>query len=150
LIPPVHSERQEERGEDLVFHRLAKRDDGRGPVEPGHAQGIGHTLRGLDVLVRCGLKPGGEGGRHVAQRPCNLDDLERTKRIFTALSRAHNGFKGELQIIVLEHADQTAWGDHPNVVPVEDWRGDNDYLIPDAWMNRCVAESGTPLGWFDD
>lgn len=30
--------------------------------------------------------------------------------------------------------DQTAWGDHPNVAPVEDWRGDTDYLIPDAWM----------------
>ena len=64
-----------------------------------------------------------------------LDDLERTKQIFTALARAQKSFEGELQIIVLEHADQTAWGDQPNVVPVQDWRGDTNYLIPAAWMN---------------
>jgi Protein of unknown function (DUF3732) len=62
-----------------------------------------------------------------------LNDLERTKQIFTAVARAHKSFNGELQIIVLEHADQTAWGELANVVPVENWRGDTDYLIPRAW-----------------
>jgi Protein of unknown function (DUF3732) len=67
-----------------------------------------------------------------AQRK-KLNDLERTKRIFTAVARAHRSFNGELQIIVLEHADQTAWGELDNVGPVENWRGDRDYLIPRAW-----------------
>jgi hypothetical protein len=62
-----------------------------------------------------------------------LNDLERTKRIFTAIARAHRSFKGKVQIIVLEHADQTAWGEQANVAPVENWRGDTDYLIPRAW-----------------
>jgi hypothetical protein len=35
--------------------------------------------------------------------------------------------------LVLEHADQTAWGEQANVAPVENWRGDTDYLIPRAW-----------------
>lgn len=64
-----------------------------------------------------------------------LNDLERTKQIFTAIARAHRSFKGEVQIIVLEHADQSAWGEQANVVMVENWRGDTDYLIPRAWEN---------------
>lgn len=56
-------------------------------------------------------------------------------RIFTATAQANKSLKGALQIIVLEHADQTAWGDQPNVVPVQDWRRDTDYLIIAAWIN---------------
>ncbi|MDX2258783.1 MAG: DUF3732 domain-containing protein [Hyphomicrobiaceae bacterium] len=64
-----------------------------------------------------------------------LDDLGRTKQIFAAIARAHRSFNGEVQIIVLEHADQTAWGEEANVALVENWRGDTDYLIPRSWGN---------------
>lgn len=62
-----------------------------------------------------------------------LDDLARTQKIFAALARAHRSFKGSLQIIVLDHADQNAWGDLPNVTAREIWRDDRDFLIPRAW-----------------
>ncbi|MEJ1117079.1 DUF3732 domain-containing protein [Phyllobacterium sp. CCNWLW109] len=64
----------------------------------------------------------------------HLDDLESTRRIFSALSRAHRAFKGRLQIIVLDHADKKAWGQHDNVFEAGNWRGDEDFLIPKSWL----------------
>ncbi|WP_334151310.1 DUF3732 domain-containing protein [Hyphomicrobium sp.] len=63
-----------------------------------------------------------------------LGDLARTQKIFSALARAQKSFKNRLQIIVLDHADQNAWGDQSNVVAPETWRGDTDYLIPRKWL----------------
>ena len=62
------------------------------------------------------------------------DDLERTKRIFAALARAHSSFEGQLQIIVVDHADHHAWGEGLNVHEIANWRGDNDFLVPRAWL----------------
>lgn len=67
-----------------------------------------------------------------AQR--HLDDLQSTRQIFHTLARAQKAFGGSLQIIVLEHADQHAWGDNPDIEEVENWRGDEDFLIPKAWL----------------
>lgn len=68
-------------------------------------------------------------------RPVTIaDDMERTKRIFTALARAHSSFDCQLQIIVMDHADEHAWGDHPNIREIANWRGDSDFLIPRAWL----------------
>ncbi|MGO7956425.1 DUF3732 domain-containing protein [Rhizobium leguminosarum] len=64
----------------------------------------------------------------------HLDDLESTRRIFSALARAQKSFKGRLQIIVLDHADEKAWGQHDNVFEAGNWRGDEDFLIPIAWL----------------
>ncbi|ARM91649.1 hypothetical protein RHEC894_PD00143 (plasmid) [Rhizobium sp. CIAT894] len=64
----------------------------------------------------------------------HLDDLESTRRIFSALARAQQSFKGRLQIIVLDHADEKAWGQHHNVFEAGNWRGDEDFLIPIAWL----------------
>jgi hypothetical protein len=69
------------------------------------------------------------GGRH-------LDDLESTRQIFKALARAQKSFKGDLQIIVLDHADRHAWGEEGNIKEVANWRGDEDYLIPKAWIEK--------------
>lgn len=63
-----------------------------------------------------------------------LDDLESTKRIFSALARAQDKFENQLQIIVLDHADQHAWGDIDNVFEAQNWRGIEDSLIPNAWL----------------
>jgi hypothetical protein len=65
----------------------------------------------------------------------HLDDLESTRRIFSALSRAQSSFKGRLQIIVLDHADEKAWGQHDNIFEAGNWRGDEDFLIPMAWLS---------------
>lgn len=62
------------------------------------------------------------------------DDLESTIQIFKVLARAQDRLGNTLQIIVLDHADGHAWPDEKNVVAVENWRDDNDYLIPTAWL----------------
>lgn len=65
-----------------------------------------------------------------------IDDLARTKRIFAALARAYSSFEGRLQIIVVDHADHHAWEEHENIKEIENWRGDQDYLIPRAWLSE--------------
>jgi hypothetical protein len=66
----------------------------------------------------------------------HLNDLESTKQIFRALARAQKSFEGRLQIIVLDHADQIAWGELDNVASSGNWRGDADYLIPAHWITQ--------------
>ncbi|NWJ22654.1 DUF3732 domain-containing protein [Rhizobium sp. RM] len=80
-----------------------------------------------------------------ASRRRHLTDLESTIRIFSSLARAHSKFEGKLQIIVLDHADKHAWGDVDGVVGVANWRDEEDFLIPAAWMpnsNTHEAEGG--------
>lgn len=67
----------------------------------------------------------------------HLDDLESTRQIFQALARAQRSFSGRLQIIILDHADYHAWGDQPNIKQAANWRGDEDFLIPNAWLARA-------------
>lgn len=64
----------------------------------------------------------------------HLDDLESTKRIFSSLARAHQSFQGRLQIIVLDHADSHAWGRVEGVKGMENWRNEEDFLIPAHWI----------------
>lgn len=62
-------------------------------------------------------------------------DLQRTKRIFETIGRWHQRTSGKVQVIVLEHADATAWGDVDGFTQAADWRGDaTDFLIPRAWL----------------
>jgi hypothetical protein len=75
----------------------------------------------------------GVDGKAV-RRGRHHDDLERTRQIFSALSRAQRSFEGNLQIIVLDHADRNAWGEHQNVRGVANWRNDEDALIPYRWL----------------
>ncbi len=62
----------------------------------------------------------------------NSDDLNRTRKIFQALSAGIIRTKGKLQIIVIEHADEIAWEGIDNIHLVERWR-DGDALIPKEW-----------------
>ncbi|BAU89658.1 hypothetical protein MPPM_1053 [Methylorubrum populi] len=72
--------------------------------------------------------------RRVRKRS-RQDDLQSTRRIFEALAWAAQRLGWRLQIIVLEHADKTAWGDVDNVHCVANWRGEGaDYLLPDSWL----------------
>ncbi|MBA9036215.1 DUF3732 domain-containing protein [Rhizobium leguminosarum] len=75
-----------------------------------------------------------EGEPHSTSRRRHLTDIESTIRIFSSLARAHSKFEGRLQIIVLDHADQHAWGDVEGVVGAANWRDEADFLIPAAWI----------------
>ncbi|MBV07908.1 DUF3732 domain-containing protein [Rubinisphaera sp.] len=64
------------------------------------------------------------------------EDLEGVHRIFETLALAIEKCKGDLQIIVTEHAGPITWKDVPNVHLIENWRpGGDQYLIPSDWLN---------------
>jgi len=72
----------------------------------------------------------------TAEEDANLiqdEDKVAVKKIFEALSEYTKNAKSELQIIVMEHADEDVWGGLDNVSLVERWRGD-DKLIPVEWI----------------
>ncbi|HMF47844.1 MAG TPA: DUF3732 domain-containing protein, partial [Candidatus Saccharimonadales bacterium] len=77
-----------------------------------------------------------KGQRDSARSKRHLDDLESTRQIFKALARAHKSFNARLQIIVLDHADHHAWGEISEVEAVANWRGEEDFLIPAAWIPK--------------
>lgn len=63
-------------------------------------------------------------------------DLAKTHRMFDLLVRVRTRTPLDLQIIVLEHADETTWTGLENVVEkVRDWRSSGDKLIPAAWIS---------------
>jgi hypothetical protein len=61
-----------------------------------------------------------------------LDDMTRTHRIFLTLNESIIRTKGNLQIIVLDHADEEAWKGI-NVKVAGRWRGE-EALIPKEWL----------------
>ncbi|HET8890930.1 MAG TPA: DUF3732 domain-containing protein [Candidatus Angelobacter sp.] len=64
-------------------------------------------------------------------------DLAKTRRIFELLVNAKSLDKLDLQIIVLEHADETTWTGLDSVVTkVRDWRGSGEKLIPESWLSK--------------
>lgn len=62
------------------------------------------------------------------------EDQVAVKKIFItmleALRKSNKGF----QIIVLEHADSSVWGEIDEVHEVCEWRGENQKLIPMEWI----------------
>jgi hypothetical protein len=54
------------------------------------------------------------------------DDRSRVRAIFAELARVVSSTKGQLQLIVVDHAGKDIWGDLPGVHPVDDWRGQTD------------------------
>ena len=79
------------------------------------------------------------------RRTRRLSDIESTRRIFSSLARARSAFNGRLQIIVLDHADHHAWGEIDGVEEVANWRGDEDFLIPAAWIPADAREADVPV-----
>ncbi|MCY0857562.1 DUF3732 domain-containing protein [Cupriavidus sp. D39] len=60
-------------------------------------------------------------------------DISDTKRIFRVLSRGIERAKFRFQIIVLEHADRSIWGEVSHMHEVAEWKDDNAGLIPNDW-----------------
>ncbi|QWU13190.1 Protein of unknown function [Paenibacillus sophorae] len=66
----------------------------------------------------------------------NDEDRIAVKKIFKTMSEAIKISQSKFQIIVLEHADSSIWGEVPNIHEVCEWRGDNNKLIPEEWINQ--------------
>ena len=63
-------------------------------------------------------------------------DLAKTRKIFELLANVQLRPTLNLQIIVLEHADERTWeGLDPIVTKVCDWRWSGEKLIPSEWLS---------------
>lgn len=63
------------------------------------------------------------------------EDKRAVKKIFYTLSDYIKRANSELQIIVMEHADEDIWGDVDEITLVERWRNE-DKLIPSEWLKK--------------
>lgn len=62
------------------------------------------------------------------------EDIVAVRKVFDLLNMISEKTKGNLQIIVLDHADEEVWGEGlDNVKLVEEWRGKG--LVPDTWKS---------------
>jgi hypothetical protein len=64
--------------------------------------------------------------------PYEDEDVEAVRRIFAALAESVQESNGRLQIIVLDHATDTVWGDVQPLRVAAQWRG-GAKLVPDNW-----------------
>lgn len=77
----------------------------------------------------------------VAVRPSELEldpkfkdeDIEAVHKVFNVISGVAGKSKKSFQVIVLDHAPETVWGDVENIHLVEEWRGGRK-LIPLEWI----------------
>jgi Protein of unknown function (DUF3732) len=60
------------------------------------------------------------------------EDSRAVRKAFELFGRVVGDLKGELQIIVLDHAPEPVWGHLPNVSLAENWRTGRK-LVPDDW-----------------
>lgn len=65
-------------------------------------------------------------------------DIERVIRIFKMLVFSLKEMKSNLQIIVIEHADEIAWEGLDDIYVAARWRGESDdsALIPQKWIKN--------------
>mgnify|MGYP001501996977 CR=1 FL=1 len=63
------------------------------------------------------------------------EDIVAVRKVFTAVSLETQKAKGNLQVILLDHADEKVWGDIENVTLIEEWRDDNK-LVPIEWLGN--------------
>lgn len=62
------------------------------------------------------------------------EDKMAVSKIFTTLSKFIKDLNGNIQIIVMEHADEDIWGGIEDIHLVKRWRGNNDKLVPIEWI----------------
>jgi quinol monooxygenase YgiN len=61
------------------------------------------------------------------------EDVKAVRKIFRAVSNETLRAAGNLQVIVLDHADDKVWGDTENIILVEEWHG-GEKLVPEIWL----------------
>jgi len=62
------------------------------------------------------------------------EDIEAVHKAYQVMGDVVSAANGSLQIIVLDHAPREVWGDIPNVVAFEEWRG-GVKLVPSEWLS---------------
>jgi hypothetical protein len=62
------------------------------------------------------------------------EDVFAVRKIFATMSDALKKTNPHMQIIVLEHASESAWEGVKNMNLVEEWRGEDNKLIPKDWI----------------
>ena len=62
------------------------------------------------------------------------EDVVAVNKMFKVMGNAIESNDKNLQIIVLEHADEEVWKDVENVHKVCEWRDGNQKLIPSEWL----------------
>jgi hypothetical protein len=66
------------------------------------------------------------------EEPYQDEDVAAVRKIFAMLADAVRNARGRLQIIVLDHATDTVWGDVQGLNVAAQWR-DGVKLVPDSW-----------------
>ncbi|OPD59414.1 DUF3732 domain-containing protein [Bacillus anthracis] len=61
------------------------------------------------------------------------EDVEAVRKVFKVMASVVNQCKGQLQVIVLDHAPESVWSNIANVHKVDEWRGSKK-LIPEEWL----------------
>lgn len=64
------------------------------------------------------------------------EDKEAVRKIFETFSSVVSDDSFDLQIIVMEHADEEIWGNINNVKLIKRWRGTNEKLVPIEWIRK--------------
>jgi hypothetical protein len=62
------------------------------------------------------------------------DDVDAVRSILGTMGAVVGRAQGQLQVIVLDHAPSSVWGNLPNVVEVEEWRDGKTKLVPLQWL----------------
>lgn len=62
------------------------------------------------------------------------DDIDAVRSILRTIGAVVGSAQGQLQVIVLDHAPISIWGDLPNVVRVEEWHDGKSKLVPLEWL----------------
>ena len=63
------------------------------------------------------------------------EDIIAVNKLFSTMSSALRQTDPHIQIIVLEHASENAWEGVEDIYLVEEWRGENNKLIPEEWID---------------
>ena len=61
------------------------------------------------------------------------EDIEAVQKAFAVMGDVVGRSNGNFQVLVLDHAPSTVWGNVPNIVEVEEWRGGKK-LVPPEWI----------------
>lgn len=69
----------------------------------------------------------------VSEADWRDEDIVAVQKVFSAVSLETQKAKGNLQVILLDHADDKVWGDMENVILIEEWR-DGKKLVPVEWL----------------
>jgi len=61
------------------------------------------------------------------------EDVAAVRKVFEVFGHSISSARGDLQVIVLDHADRNVWGDVQGVHLVEEWRK-GKALVPQSWL----------------